>query len=371
PHLPADRVAYTFTDLSPLFLDRAAEQFAAYPFIRRALLDIEKPPAQQGFAAGAYDIVIAANVLHATADLGVVVGHVRELLAPGGELFLLEGVAPERWVDLTFGLTEGWWRFTDHSLRPSYPLIAREQWRSLLTEQGFDDVVMEPEGTGLARGASQQALVVARAARRTRRWTLVGDADGLAGELAGRLRARGDAVECVPADTGSLSVPAGGDIVYLGALPLADLAVDDPQGAARAESLACSVPIAWLAQVAQSNSAVRSWLVTRGAQPVQGQASAGARWQAPLWGVGRVFSLERPANHAALLDLPPTASNSTCADLLLEAFDGADSEDQIAWRGDRRYVARVESQQAPQASRLQLHADATYLITGGFGGLGA
>ncbi len=71
PHLPADRVAYTFTDLSPLFLERAAEQFAAYPFIRRALLDIEKSPAQQGFAAGAYDIVIAANVLHATADLGV------------------------------------------------------------------------------------------------------------------------------------------------------------------------------------------------------------------------------------------------------------------------------------------------------------
>ena len=40
PLLPADRVEYTFTDLSPLFLDRATEQFAAYPFMRRAVLEL-------------------------------------------------------------------------------------------------------------------------------------------------------------------------------------------------------------------------------------------------------------------------------------------------------------------------------------------
>ena len=49
PLLPGDRVEYTFTDLSPLFLERAAEQFAAYPFMRRALLDIERDPALAGF----------------------------------------------------------------------------------------------------------------------------------------------------------------------------------------------------------------------------------------------------------------------------------------------------------------------------------
>jgi acyl transferase domain-containing protein len=70
PLLPADRVEYTFTDLSPLFLERAAEQFAAYPFLRRALLDIERDPLEQGFEAGRYDVVIAANVLHATGICG-------------------------------------------------------------------------------------------------------------------------------------------------------------------------------------------------------------------------------------------------------------------------------------------------------------
>ena len=128
PLLPADRVEYTFTDLSPLFLERAAEPFAAFPFVRRALLDVERDPVSQGFEAGAYDVVIAANVLHATADLRQAVRHAHRLLAPGGLLLLLEGVAPERWVDLTFGLTEGWWRFSDQALRPDYPLIGRRAW---------------------------------------------------------------------------------------------------------------------------------------------------------------------------------------------------------------------------------------------------
>ena len=62
-------VEYTFTDVSPLFLARAAEQFRDYPQLRTAVLDIERDPQEQGFESGAYDIVIAANVLHATADI--------------------------------------------------------------------------------------------------------------------------------------------------------------------------------------------------------------------------------------------------------------------------------------------------------------
>ena len=132
PRLPADRVEYTFTDLSPLFLERAAEQLASYRFVRRALLDVERDPIEQGFAAGGYDVVIAANVLHATADLRQALRHAARLLAPRGLLFVLEGVAPERWVDLTFGLTDGWWRFTDTELRPRYPLVTRTVWLELL-----------------------------------------------------------------------------------------------------------------------------------------------------------------------------------------------------------------------------------------------
>jgi hypothetical protein len=33
PQLPANRSRYVFTDMSPLFLDRAKQKFAAYPFV--------------------------------------------------------------------------------------------------------------------------------------------------------------------------------------------------------------------------------------------------------------------------------------------------------------------------------------------------
>src|SRR5690606_817174 len=66
PALPPNGVSYTFTDVSDFFLGRAQERFAAYPFINYALLDIEQDPAEQGFPSHGFDLIIAANVLHAT-----------------------------------------------------------------------------------------------------------------------------------------------------------------------------------------------------------------------------------------------------------------------------------------------------------------
>ncbi|MGH8573041.1 MAG: methyltransferase, partial [Gammaproteobacteria bacterium] len=126
--LPAERTDYVFTDISPLFVHRAAEKFSAYPFLRFSVLDIEEPPVGHGFEPGGYDLVVAANVLHATRDLRRSLHHVRELLAPGGLLVLLEGTAPLRFIDLIFGLTEGWWHFADPDLRPAHPLLSAERW---------------------------------------------------------------------------------------------------------------------------------------------------------------------------------------------------------------------------------------------------
>src|SRR5262249_40597789 len=69
PAVPADRVEYHFTDVSDFFLGRAKRQFREFPFVRYGLLDLEKNPQAQGYAAGQYDLVVAANVLHATRDL--------------------------------------------------------------------------------------------------------------------------------------------------------------------------------------------------------------------------------------------------------------------------------------------------------------
>jgi acyl transferase domain-containing protein/NADP-dependent 3-hydroxy acid dehydrogenase YdfG/acyl carrier protein len=399
PLLPAERVEYTFTDLSPLFLERGAEQFAAYPFVEYRLLDIERDPVSQGFERGRYDIVIAANVLHATADLTGAVAHARDLLASGGLLLLLEGVAPERWVDLTFGMTEGWWRFTDTRLRPAYPLIACETWAELLASLRFEGVAAVP-GTGVpggsvpSRSGSQQALIIARAPVARRPWLLVGDVDGLGAALAKELRARGEPVMQVAAERVETQLAPDGELVYLGALELATranyngaaptadasgaAATADADAAGECTRRACELPLAWLGKVVRSNTGPRVWLVTRGAQAVDSAVLSGARWQAPLWGVGRVFALEQPGKWGGLVDLPLEGTGDKLADMLLSSIDARDSEDQVAWRGGKRFAARLvpaeelgrEQTGASTGAGLTFRADGTYLITGGFGGLG-
>src|SRR5690606_40929714 len=89
----ADNVAeYVFTDISPAFFSRARERFAGRDGLRFAVFDIERDPAGQGFATGAYDLVVASNVLHATADVERALAHARALLAPGGVLLLAEKI---------------------------------------------------------------------------------------------------------------------------------------------------------------------------------------------------------------------------------------------------------------------------------------
>ena len=153
---------YTFTDVSPVFLSQASEQFSDYPNLRTAVLDIERDPKEQGFEAGKYDVVIAANVLHATADLRKTMANVSTLLAPGGMLFIAEAVKPAPWIDLTFGLTEGWWRFGDLTRRKDGPLIEVDGWRRLLVETHFEDVSAFSGGAKARDRAASQALITAK-----------------------------------------------------------------------------------------------------------------------------------------------------------------------------------------------------------------
>jgi len=368
PLLPADRVEYTFTDLSRLFLERATGQFSAYPFLRPAILDIERHPASQGFEKDAYDIVIASNVIHATANLRESMQNVRSLLAPGGLLLLLEGVAPERWVDLSFGLTEGWWRFSDEKLRESYPLISREKWHDLLSSLDFDDVSMVPDGGQGSRVTDKQVLMLARKPSKRRIWSLVGESE-VGTTLATHLRARGDTVKFLKTESVDDSAVEG-EVVYLGALELAARKALDFNTVDLCKALACDLPLRWLARSAKEQRAKRIWLVTQGVQSIGDEASPGARWQSPIWGLGRTFAIEHPDRFGGLVDLPPEGSSRELAEVLLKTFDGSDGEDQVAWRGAGRFVPRVVPVPAPKEDRFPFRPDATYLITGGFGGIG-
>ncbi|KAL4745177.1 hypothetical protein BDW72DRAFT_198893 [Aspergillus terricola var. indicus] len=132
---------YTYTDISAGFFTDAASLFEDFPEkVTFEVLDIEKDPVKQGFEAGAYDLIIADNVFHATRDLDVTVEHARKLLKPGGKLVLFELTSPDVVrLNFAFGLLPGWWRFED-KYRHLSAGVTVETWDHILRSNGFGGV---------------------------------------------------------------------------------------------------------------------------------------------------------------------------------------------------------------------------------------
>ncbi len=344
PVLPGDRTDYVFTDVSAAFTARARRTFARYPFLRYETLNIENTPRAQGFEGRRFDIVLAANVIHATRDLRQTLTHVRELLADDGLLVMLEGTKPLRWVDLTFGLTDGWWRFTDTALRPAYPLLSRPRWLALLSELGFVDAgaVPEPEH---GEGDGWQTVIFGRApsavpASTAETWLIVG-ADAEATRLADRVRSAGDhAVVVSSAPVGDWRLPPCRHVVHLAALemPPADTMTLDQLQAFERRACGSLVSLVQALAKATPGGPVRLWVVTRGAQPVEPGELTSA--QAPLWGIGNVIAQEHPELRCTCIDLDPEAAPDEIERLHHTIrLDGLD--DRVGFRSGRRHVARL------------------------------
>ncbi|WP_431980527.1 SDR family NAD(P)-dependent oxidoreductase [Streptomyces qinglanensis] len=156
-----DRVHYTFTDLSSAFVRHGRRAFGDRAGTAFRVLDIERPPGEQGFGDEAgYDVVLAANVLHATRRIGTTLDHVKDLLVPGGLLVVDEGVRPAAYLTLVFGLTSGWWLPEDTALRlPAAPVLSAPRWLDALTAAGFAPAAE----LALPDEPADQRLIVGRA----------------------------------------------------------------------------------------------------------------------------------------------------------------------------------------------------------------
>ncbi|KAI1098222.1 hypothetical protein F4804DRAFT_350683 [Jackrogersella minutella] len=128
-------VEYTFTDLSPSMVANARRKFGKqYSFMRFAVHDIEKPPADE---LKGQHIVIASNAVHATHDLVVSGTNIRSALRSDGFLMMLEMTEVVPFIDLIFGLLEGWWLFNDGR---KHAIIPGEHWEHELHTAGFGHV---------------------------------------------------------------------------------------------------------------------------------------------------------------------------------------------------------------------------------------
>ncbi|MBR8838802.1 MAG: acyltransferase domain-containing protein [Stigonema ocellatum SAG 48.90 = DSM 106950] len=143
PILPSKQTDYTFTDIGSGFLTQAQQKFNEYPFVEYRLLDIDKSPTKQGYEKHSFDVVIAANVLHATRNIDQTLQHVHSLLAPGGFLLLWEITQPKIDFDMSWGLVLK--PLEDEKRSPGQPFLTKDQWFEALHAQDFVQVAAFPE----------------------------------------------------------------------------------------------------------------------------------------------------------------------------------------------------------------------------------
>ncbi|KAK3688033.1 hypothetical protein B0T22DRAFT_425418 [Podospora appendiculata] len=129
--------SYTSTDISAGFFPAARERFRHVQGMQFKTLDISRDPLEQDFAPGSFDLIVAANVLHATPRLRETLANVRKLLRPEGMLLLQElGSTQTKWFNFIMGPLSGWW-LGDADGRSQEPYVSAERWASDLSAAGF------------------------------------------------------------------------------------------------------------------------------------------------------------------------------------------------------------------------------------------
>ena len=374
PELPAGRFDYMYTDISAGFFAEAEARFSTgHTSVDYRVLDIEKDPMEQGFEAHGYDLVIAANVLHATRHLDETLAHCRALLAPSGLLVALENQRGRGWMDLIFGQLDGWWRFADR-YRSNHALAGPEVWRQALADTGF----AESEVLGLdlqeVAGLPDRGVIVAQGPAEIALpegvWVVAADRGGIAAGLAAELAAQNQRVvlagddpevagEAAESEAGvvvasvemerreswrSLIEGLPSDVPFAGAVHL--VAQDGHGAEATTEDIAADAKraaasaLALVQGVADTDAVPDKglWFVTRGAQVLERERT-GQLAGAPLWGFGKVVAREVPQLQPRMLDLDPEAPEPQA--ILADELLFPDSENHIAHRRGRRQAARL------------------------------
>lgn len=137
---------YYFTDISPGFLAKAQERFSTDAAIMEfGTLNIENDPLEQGFHEEEFDIIVCANVLHATKSIQETLDNCKRLLKPGGQLILSEVTIKRMFCGFIMGPLPGWWLGEDDG-RKGGPLLDVPEWDAALKKAGYSGVDLDIRG---------------------------------------------------------------------------------------------------------------------------------------------------------------------------------------------------------------------------------
>ena len=392
PAFPADRTEYLFTDTGPLFVanakDKLGEQF---PFVEYKMFDCEKDPADQGIELHNYDIVLASNVIHATADLKQTLNVVQRCLAPDGIFMFVEVTWRRAPLDNVFGLLPGWWRFTDTDLRERSALLSRSRWESFLTECGYRDVTSfisspKPE-------EDQEACLIARApnpvevpeepaeedadaevaeiigdedVEKLEVYLVMSDYSGVGKALEVALEERGVKVILTGGYTAEVEerineLDSDGEttrvIVHALSLdhPRADKLDAEALNRAQDTGVRSAHNLVKMITAREWDSKPKLFFLTRGAMPVVANDQMEGLASSPITGLLRVAVNEFQDFQWTQIDLDPNGSEHELQDLADEILM-SDREPEVAFRGDHRYARRVHRIKSEELEPLTKNA---------------
>lgn len=351
PLLPKYQTEYWYTDVSSHFTRLGATQFEEqYPFLRFGILDIEEN--RSDFKEDTFDIIIAANVLHATRSIGQTLNHCYQRLAPGGLLFLLEASPKQRWLDLTFGMTDGWWRFKGHDgLRDSYPLLDAAGWKECLSKASFQTSSVLGEHEPVVRdGLGQQVIIAKKSINEPQNAV---------------------SISWIPFNKmDEATITSSSDVDHLDAIVLQYPSEIGSQFNYDDQYPLFEPLIRLITAVSESSTRKkpRIWVVAPGSI-YHGKAEL----PSPYWtlpGLIRTIRSEYPELNASLID-PGTQEESLLRSIVNQEIESDTPEDLIVYHGQRRYVQRLKNlNDDKQLADLPIDPAATYLISGGYGRMG-
>ena len=250
-------------------------------------------------------------------------------------------------------------------LRPSAPEAIAPDERPAL-EPGAWLILADRQGVGIAfaervRALGIQAIVLTSDA-------LLRDLESSPGGEAAR-----QALISVIASSLAAGVSLAG-AVNLWSLDLPEIEAVQPDDLDRAMQVNCGLAVRLLQALEETLPATASpvWHVTRGGQPWGLKPAQMAPLHAPLWGLARATAAELPSRWGGLVDLDPAASPAESAAKLWAWIHGPrGGEDEVLFRQGEIYGGRLVRRPAQEDQKpLDFRADASYLITGGSGGLG-
>lgn len=234
----------------------------------------------------------------------------------------------------------------------------------------------------------KNAPLEAKSLPATGTWLLFGDKRGVGEALANQLATGGRRVVVVSPGTVRLLDTNSGNVAHavinpldeshyeqliqhttsteqplVGVVHLWSLDVEQPtsdktsevwDASSRLGVASCMLTIKQLARCGQSKTP-RLWFATAGAQCVSPDESTSVA-QSPLLGLARVAAVEHIELSPGLIDLDTTADSKAQAQQLMDELGGDSTDSQIAYRGDKRLVARLV---ADQESRTAVGQDSS------------